>query len=124
MRARRRYVIGVGVFVLSVVPSFAHDWVFDRDPPAYPYSERDPADPRAGKPTVGYKSVTSGVRGYRPVDPLPWGDINKRVSQPEGGAAQTQQQPQPQQTPAQQQQPQKDAPGTPPAGAPMPGMQH
>jgi hypothetical protein len=42
----------------------------------------DPADPTAPVPASGYRSITSGTKSYRPVEPLPWGDVNRRVAPP------------------------------------------
>lgn len=96
---------------LAALPAVAHDRMMDhRDPLAYPYSDRDPSDPGLGSSSVRYSSVTGDARSYRPVEPLPWGDINKRVTQPESSAAQKPQK----QTP-------QNEPVTPPA-EPMPGM--
>lgn len=43
-------------------------------------------------PSVNYSSVTAGSKSYRPVQPLPWGDVNRRVAPvertPEGGSSQ------------------------------------
>jgi hypothetical protein len=38
-----------------------------------------PDDP--GAPVAGnrYRPVISGTKSYRPVEPLPWGDVNRRV---------------------------------------------
>jgi len=47
-----------------------------------------PDDPGAPAPSARYRPVTSGTKTYRPVEPLPWGDVNRRVA------------PQPQQAPA------------------------
>lgn len=39
-----------------------------------------PDDPRASVKANRYSPVTSGTKSYRPVGPLPWGDVNKRVA--------------------------------------------
>jgi hypothetical protein len=41
-----------------------------------------PADPATRVPAVRYDPVTSGTKSYRPVEPLPWGDVNRRVAPP------------------------------------------
>jgi hypothetical protein len=41
-----------------------------------------PDDPGARVPPAGYAPVTAGSKSYRPVEPLPWGDINRRVAPP------------------------------------------
>jgi hypothetical protein len=38
-----------------------------------------PDDPAARLPDARYGSVTTGTRSYRPVEPLPWDQINRRV---------------------------------------------
>jgi len=42
--------------------------------------ERTPDDPAAKAPRVRYSSVMGGTKAYMPVDPLPWGDVNRRVA--------------------------------------------
>jgi hypothetical protein len=39
-----------------------------------------PDDPSASTPPTRYGPVTSGSKSYRPVEPLPWGDVNRRVT--------------------------------------------
>src|SRR5262245_428876 len=41
-----------------------------------------PDDPGAGVPADRYRPVFSGTKSYRPVEPLPWGDANRRVGAP------------------------------------------
>ena len=43
----------------------------------------DPANPNSGVPPARYSSVLSGSQSFRPVEPLPWGDVNRRVMPPE-----------------------------------------
>lgn len=38
-----------------------------------------PDDPGVRTPEARYAPVTGGTRSYRPVEPLPWGEINRRV---------------------------------------------
>ena len=38
-----------------------------------------PDDPWAPVSATRYAPVLAGTRSYRPVEPLPWGDINRRV---------------------------------------------
>ena len=45
-------------------------------PPAHAAS---PDDPGATVPEARYGPITAGTRSYRPVEPLPWGEINRRV---------------------------------------------
>ena len=51
-----------------------------------------PDDPRARVKPNRYSSITSGTKSYRPVEPLPWGDVIRRVTpkkkdQPKEGQA-------------------------------------
>ncbi|MFZ1104093.1 MAG: hypothetical protein WAN86_14840 [Hyphomicrobiaceae bacterium] len=39
-----------------------------------------PDDPGAPVKANRYSPVTSGTKSYRPVQPLPWGDVNRRVA--------------------------------------------
>lgn len=77
---------GLALMVLFLAGSFAdvataHE-LFRREL-AYPYAAHDPANPNEGG-SARYSSVTAGLQSYRPVDPLPWGDVNRRVS-PQSG---------------------------------------
>jgi hypothetical protein len=42
----------------------------------------DPADPQAPSPAAPYRSIFAGTKSYRPVEPLPWDDVNRRVAPP------------------------------------------
>jgi hypothetical protein len=65
---------------MIATPAQAHEWFrWDRTVP-YPYRERDPSDPNVEAVTSDYRSVTRELGSYRPIDPLPWGDVNKRVT--------------------------------------------
>jgi len=44
-----------------------------------------PDDPGASVPADDYRPVLSGTKSYRPVEPLPWGDVNRRVGTPPKG---------------------------------------
>ena len=44
------------------------------------FGERDPSDPSEPVPRTGYRSVTSATKTYRPVDPKPWDELNRRVT--------------------------------------------
>jgi len=46
---------------------------------------RDPVNPDANVPPARYSPVVSGTKSYRPVEPLPWGEMNRRVMPPEEG---------------------------------------
>lgn len=42
--------------------------------------DRDPADPWEAVPAARYRSLTAATKSYRPVDPLPWEELNRRVA--------------------------------------------
>lgn len=44
-----------------------------------PYAGPMPDQP-VEVPHKHYDSILSGTRSYRPIDPLPWGDVNRRVT--------------------------------------------
>ncbi len=54
------------------------------------WRDHEPAWPSAGPlpdgpvpvPPSHYESVGAGTRSYRPVEPMPWGDVNRRVAPP------------------------------------------
>ncbi len=43
----------------------------------------DPAKPDTVVPPARYSPVLSGSQSFRPVEPLPWGDVNRRVMPPD-----------------------------------------
>ncbi len=45
----------------------------------WPYAGPMPDQPVA-VPYAHYSSVMSGTRSFRPVEPLPWGGVNRRVT--------------------------------------------
>jgi hypothetical protein len=49
---------------------------------ATPSRGQSAADPGAPVPPVRYESITAGTKSYRPVEPLPWPDVNRRVAPP------------------------------------------
>ncbi|KAB2943107.1 MAG: hypothetical protein K8F92_04990 [Hyphomicrobium sp.] len=51
----------------------------------WPYAGPVPDEPLA-VPPQHYGSVMSGTRSFRPVEPLPWGGVNRRVMPKDGGA--------------------------------------
>lgn len=65
---------------MTVTPAQAHEWFRLDRTLSYPYGARDPSDPNEGVSASGYRPVTREIESYRPVDPLPWGDVNKRVT--------------------------------------------
>lgn len=52
-----------------------------------PVFATDPADPAARVPPARYESITAGGKSYRPVEPMPWADVNRRVAPPGSQAA-------------------------------------
>lgn len=44
------------------------------------FGGRDPSDAGSQVPRVSYQSVTAATKTYRPVDPLPWYELNRRVA--------------------------------------------
>lgn len=59
------------------------------------------APDEAWAPPTKYTPVTSGSKSYRPVQPLPWGDVNRRVAPVESGSGASQRGPQSQDGPEQ-----------------------
>ena len=51
---------------------------------AFPAHSAGPDDPAAPVPSARYQSVISDTKSYRPVEPLPWGDVNRRVAPKDG----------------------------------------
>jgi hypothetical protein len=54
---------------------------------ALPTWARDPVDPGATVPPARYAPVFYGTKSYRPVEPVPWGNVNRSVAPPETGKA-------------------------------------
>lgn len=50
-----------------------------------PSQAQSATDPAAPAPPLRYESITAGTKSYRPVEPMPWPDVNRRVAPP--GAA-------------------------------------
>lgn len=71
MRSRMSAVLG-GAFVMAG---------FAETPPQWPVSGAMP-DEAVNVAPQRYRSVTEGTRTFRPVAPLSWGDVNRRVSPP------------------------------------------
>lgn len=44
------------------------------------FGDRDPSDRDARVPRATYQSVTAATKTYRPVAPLPWDELNRRVT--------------------------------------------
>jgi hypothetical protein len=49
------------------------------EPLPWPHAGQMPDDPRAGGP-YHYRSITAGTKSYRPLEPLSWEDLNRRVA--------------------------------------------
>jgi hypothetical protein len=73
-------VAGLMAASLLVAPAQAHEWLQGRRALPYPYAAHDPSDRNAEVSALRYRSVTLELRSFRPVDPLPWGEVNKRVA--------------------------------------------
>ncbi|RUO98585.1 hypothetical protein [Hyphomicrobium sp.] len=50
------------------------------DPPPWPYSGPMPDRPVRTDNGQGYAPVNAGAKAFQPVDPAPWGDVNRRVA--------------------------------------------
>lgn len=68
------------VIVVLVTPSEA--LAFDRHHHDLPrvLGDRNPSDPWEAVPKTTYQPVTSATKSYRPVNPLPWTELNRRVT--------------------------------------------
>lgn len=47
--------------------------------PEWPASGAMPDEPGHAS-RFNYEAINAGTRSYRPVDPMPWGDVNRRVA--------------------------------------------
>ena len=56
-------------------------WGGREDEPEWPHSGPMPDNPVKVKP-LRYESISRGAQSYRPIAPMPWGDVNKRVAPP------------------------------------------
>ena len=65
------------IAVLAAVSVLLTGW--GHRPPDWPYSGPMP-DEAVGIPHAKYSPVDGGTNSYRPVEPMPWGDINKQVA--------------------------------------------
>ena len=50
------------------------------DAPRSPVAGKDPADPGARAPRVGYRSTIGPYKSRRPVEPAPWREQNEQVT--------------------------------------------
>lgn len=67
---------------LLITPSAAHAFDRHQNPGDLPRAlgQRDPSQPSEPVPPARYRSVTATTKTYRPVDPLPWPELNRRVT--------------------------------------------
>lgn len=72
--------------LIALIALFALTAWRDRAP-EWPASGPMPDQP-GHAPRFTYDPVDKGTRSYRPVDPMPWGDVNRRVA-PEGALPST-----------------------------------
>ncbi|MEQ1613825.1 MAG: hypothetical protein ABL904_13840 [Hyphomicrobiaceae bacterium] len=56
-------------------------WGVREREPEWPHAGPMPDEPVAVKP-FRYAPITKGVQSYRPINPMPWGDVNRRVAPP------------------------------------------
>ena len=70
------------LFLLVVLPLLS-GWS-DHEP-GWPYAGALPDKPIA-VPAAHYVPLGSGTKSYRPVEPMPWGEVNQRVAPREGKA--------------------------------------
>jgi hypothetical protein len=63
--------------VIAVVAMFALTAWRDANP-QWPASGAMPYEP--GHARYSYEPVNKGTRSFRPVEPMPWGDVNRRVA--------------------------------------------
>lgn len=74
------YLLTLPLILLAATGAHAfdrHQWPGDL-PRAF--GTRDPSNPGVRVPRVTYSSVTSATKTYRPVAPLPWDELNRRVT--------------------------------------------
>jgi hypothetical protein len=61
------------------IPGAALEWQLSDRSLTRSFGSHDPSNPTEKTPRLQYRSVTAGTKSFRPVDPAPWADINKRV---------------------------------------------
>lgn len=71
MRRKMSTVLGGAILVVGLAETA----------PQWPVSGAMP-DEAVSVPPLRYQSVSDGTKSYRPVAPLPWGDVNRRVAPP------------------------------------------
>ena len=68
------------LFLLVIVPALS-GW--GSSEPGWPYAGAMPDQPTS-VPSARYAPLGSGTKSYRPVEPMPWGDVNQRVAPHQG----------------------------------------
>jgi hypothetical protein len=68
------------LFLLAVLPLLS-GW--GNREPSWPYAGPMPDEPIA-VPAARYVPLGAGTKSYRPVEPMPWGDVNQRVAPRQG----------------------------------------
>lgn len=68
----------IRIFIAGMLLATLTGWSNRDEEPAWPHSGPMPDDPVKVKP-LQYKSISQGNQSYRPIEPMPWGDVNKRV---------------------------------------------
>ena len=69
----------VGIAALAVMSLTG--WGDRHSGPPWPHSGAMPDDPVKVKP-FNYTAIDEGSKSYRPIAPMPWGDVNRRVAPP------------------------------------------
>lgn len=66
--------------LLAMLPAQAQAFGWHRhDDLPQVFGPRDPSDPGERVPRTTYQSVTAATKSFRPVAPLPWEEMNRRV---------------------------------------------
>ena len=68
----------IRIFIAGMLLATLTGWGSRDEELAWPHSGPMPDNPVKVKP-LQYKSIGQGNQSYRPIEPLPWGDVNKRV---------------------------------------------
>ena len=74
----RRLRVTIGILIACAIAGFGWPHVADAQ---WPHSGPMPDDPVKVRP-YHYEPITKGLQSYRPIDPMPWGDVNRRVAPP------------------------------------------
>lgn len=75
----------IRIFIAGMLLATLTGWGNRDEELAWPHSGPMPDNPVKVKP-LQYKSIGQGNQSYRPIEPMPWGDVNKRVM-PKGSGA-------------------------------------